>query len=70
MERSEGVDGMVVLGEGELELDVLSVDPEAPVAVLEHGVRGIEPAELDVGAVEIGLELGAARGDDGRTARR
>ncbi len=70
MERGERVDGVVVLGERELELDVSSVDPEATVAVLEHGVRGIEPAELDVGAVEIGLELGAARGNDRSAARR
>ena len=33
MERGERVDGVVVLGERELELDVLSVDPEVPVAV-------------------------------------
>ena len=48
----------------------LPVDPEASVAVLEHGVRGIEAAELDVGAVRKGSSSALARGNDRRAARR
>ena len=70
MERRKRVERVVALRERQLELEELAVDAEAPVTVLELDIGGIEAAELDVGAAQKGLELGAFRGNDRRPARR